>query len=175
MKTQHVIFPEDGSLGRIVSAQYSEDKGDFMLLIACIDGESADKPTQFRTRPASSVRYSEDWDAREHCFDMTWPAIALGSNADETMCQYDAHMERCQMWGEPEEPKEEKPRSLQEFINEHLDEIEKVFKANFPDAKFSAPVFEDLRPTRIGSLVLKLRSSNHIYFYEVPLLDVLGV
>ena len=134
MKTQHVIFPEDGSMGRIVSAQYSEDKGDFMLLIACIDGESADKPTQFRTRPASSVRYSEDWDAREHCFDMTWPAIALGSNADETVCQYDAHMERCQMWGEPEAPKEEKPRSLQEFINEHLDEIEKAFKAQFDGA-----------------------------------------
>lgn len=175
MKTQHVIFPEDGSLGRIVSAQYSEDKGDFMLLIACIDGENAEKPTQFRTRPASSVRYSEDWDAREHCFDMTWPTIAYESKVEDVLNQYDAHMERCQMWGESGGPKEEEPRSLQEFINEHLDEIEKVFKANFPDAKFSAPVFEDLRPTRDGSLTLKLRSSNHIYFYEVPLFDILGV
>lgn len=175
MKTQHVIFPEDGSLGRIVSAQYSEDKGDFMLLIACIDSENSDKPTQFRTRPASSVQYSEDWDAREHCFEMTWPAIALGSDSEETMCQYDAHMERCQMWGEAEEPKEEEPRSLQEFINEHLGEIEQAFKANFPDAKFSEPVLDDLRPTRNGFVTLKLRSANHIYFYSVPLFDILGV
>ena len=80
MKTQHVIFPEDGSLGRIVSAQYSEDKGDFMLLIACISDEDPSEHTQFRTRPASSVHYYEEADITHDAFEKTVPGGAAESD-----------------------------------------------------------------------------------------------
>jgi len=176
MKTQHVIFPEDGSLGRIVSAQYSEDKGDFMLLIACIDGEDPSEHTQFRTRPASSVRYYEKADITHDAFEKTWPVVAAESDVERVQDDYYDHFEDCGMFDTPNHNKEAKePRSVTSYIAEHLDQIKQTFKANFPDDKFSTPVLEDIIPQGDGTLTLRLKSGDHIFFHSVPLFDIMGV
>lgn len=176
MKTQHVIFPEDGSLGRIVSAQYSEDKGDFMLLIACIDDEDTMTPTRLLARPASSVRYYEKADVDHDVFEKTWPVVAAESNAKDVRCDFFRHFENCGMFETPNQNKEKKePRSVASYIAEHLDEIKQAFKADFPDDKFSTPVLEDIIPQGDGNLTLRLKSGDHIFFYSVPLFDILGV
>lgn len=172
MKTQHVIFPEDGSLGRIVSAQYSEDKGDFMLLIACIDGEDPSEHTQFRTRTASSVRYYEKADITHDLFEKTWPVVAVDSDVERVQDDYYDHFEDCGMFDTPNhKEKERKPRSVTSYIAEHLDEI----KASFPGENFSTPVLEDIIPQGDGTLTLRLKSGDHIFFHSVPLFDIMGV
>lgn len=172
MKTQHVIFPEDGSLGRIVSAQYSEDKGDFMLLIACISDEDPSARTQLRTRTASSVRYYEKADITHDLFEKTWPVVAVDSDVERVQDDYFEYFEDCGMFETPNQNKEEKkPRSVASYISEHLDEI----KASFPGENFSTPVLEDIIPQGDGTLTLRLKSGDHIFFHSVPLFDIMGV
>lgn len=172
MKTQHVIFPEDGSMGRIVSAQYSEDKGDFMLLIACIDSEDPSEHTQLRTRTASSVRYYEKADITHDLFEKTWPVVAAESDVERVQDDYYDHFEDCGMFDTPNHNKEAKePRSVASYIAEHLDEI----KASFPGENFSTPVLEDIIPQGDGTLTLRLKSDDHIFFHSVPLFDIMGV
>lgn len=172
MKTQHVIFPEDGSMGRIVSAQYSEDKGDFMLLIACISDENPSEHTQLRTRTASSVRYYEKADITHDAFEKTWPVVAVESDVERVQDDYYDHFEDCGMFETPNQNKKEKePRSVTSYIAEHLDEI----KASFPGENFSTPVLEDIIPQGDGTLTLRLKSGDHIFFHSVPLFDIMGV
>ena len=111
-------------------------------------------------------------DITHDAFEKTWPVVAAESDVERVQDDYYDHFEGCGMFDTPNQNKEAKePRSVASYIAEHLDEI----KASFPGENFSTPVLEDIIPQGDGTLTLRLKSGDHIFFHSVPLFDIMGV